>query len=65
MKVLICAFIFFTGLYVFFGCVSTDNPSPMFDIGFVVGFIMMACSGFMMLSYSWVNVINFIPLLFQ
>lgn len=65
MKVLIYAFIFFTGLYVFFWCVSTDNPSPMFDIGFVIGFIMMACSGFMMLSYSWANVINFIPLLFH
>lgn len=65
MEVSIYAVIFFTGLYVFLGCVSTDNPSPMFDIGLVVGFIMTACSGFMMLSYSWANVINFIPLLFQ
>lgn len=65
MEVLIYAVIFFTGLYVFFGCVSIDNPSPMFDIGFVVGFIMMACSCFMMLLYSPANVINFIPLLFQ
>ena len=65
MNVLIYAFIFFTGLYVLFGCVSTDNPSPMFDIGFVLGFIMMACSGIMILSYPRSNVINFIPLLFQ
>lgn len=65
MEVSIYAVIFFTGLYVFLGCVSTDNPSPMFDIGFVVGFIMMACSGFMMLIYSSANVINFIPLIFQ
>ena len=65
MEVLLYAVIFFIGLYVFLGCVSTDNPSPIFDIGFVVSFIMMACSGFMMLLYPWPNLINFIPVLFQ
>ena len=65
MEVSIYAVIFLTGLYVFLGCVSTDNPSPMFDIGFVVGFIMMACSGFMMLLSPCPGLINFVPLLFQ
>ena len=65
MEVLLYVFIFSIGLSVCLGCVTTDNPSPMFDIGFIVGFIMMACSGFMMLLYSSANVINFIPLLFQ
>lgn len=65
MEVLIYAVIFFTGLYVSLGCVSTDNPSPIFDIGFIVGFIITACSGLMMLLSPWSDIIDRISLLFQ
>lgn len=65
MEVLIYAFIFFAGLCIFFGCVFTDNPSPIFDIGFIVGFIITACSGLMMLLSPWSDIIDRISLLFQ
>ena len=50
MEVLLYAFIFSIGLSVSLGCVFTDNPSPMFDIGFIVGFLATIFSFIMMLS---------------
>lgn len=52
MELLLYAFIFSIGLSVTLACVSTDNPSPMFDIGFIVGFLTTICSFIMMLSCS-------------
>lgn len=65
MEVLLYTFIFFIGLSVSLACISTDDPSPMFDIGFVVGFLTTACSCIMMLSSSWSHVFDRISLLFQ
>jgi len=65
MEVLLYTFIFSIGLSVSLGCVSTDNPSPMFDIGFVVGFLTTICSFIMMLSCSWSHAFDRISLLFQ
>lgn len=61
MEVLLYVFIFFTGLFVSLACVTTDNPSPMFDIGFVVGILATICAYIMMLSSSWSDIL----LLFQ
>lgn len=65
MEILSCAYLFFTGLSVFFVCVTTDNPSPMFDIGFVVGILATICAYIMMLSSSWSDIFDHILLLFQ
>lgn len=49
MEVLLYAYIFFAGLSLFFACISTDNSSPMFDIGFAVGLLTTICACIMML----------------
>lgn len=65
MEVLLYVFIFFTGLSVCLACVTTDNPSPMFDIGFVVGILATICAYIMMLSSSWSDIFDHILLLFH
>jgi len=65
MEVSLYVFIFFIGLSVCLGCVTTDNPSPMFDIGFVVGLLTTICACIMMLSSSWSDIFDHILLLFQ
>lgn len=65
MEVLLYVFIFFIGLSVSLACVTTDNPSPMFDIGFTVGILATICAYIMMLSSSWSDIFDHILLLFQ
>ncbi len=65
MEVSLYVFIFSIGLSVCLGCVITDNPSPMFDIGFVVGLFTTICAFIMMLSSSWSDIFDHILLLFQ
>lgn len=65
MEVSLYVFIFFIGLSVCLGCVTTDNPSSMFDIGFVVGLLTTICAFIMMLSSSWSDIFGHILLLFR
>lgn len=65
MEVLLYVFIFSIGLSVCLGCVTTDNPSPMFDIGFVVGILMTIFAYIMMLSSSWSDIFDLVLSLFQ
>lgn len=65
MEVLLYVFIFSIGLSVCLGCVTTDNPSPMFDMGFVVGIFTTIFAYIMMLSSSWSDIFGHILLLFQ
>lgn len=65
MGVLLYVFIFSIGLSVCLGCVTTDNPSPMFDMGFIVGLLTTIFAYIMMLSSSWSDIVDHILLLFQ
>lgn len=65
MEILLYVFIFSIGLSVCLGCVTTDNPSPMFDIGFVVGILATIVAFIMMLSSSWSDIFDHILPLFQ
>lgn len=65
MEVLLYAYIFFTGLPVLLACISTDNSSPMFDIGLAVGLFVTICSCIMMISTSISYVFDCISLLLQ
>lgn len=65
MEILLYVFIFSTGLSVSLACVTTDNPSPMFDMGFIVGLLTTIFAFIMMLSSSWSDTFDHILLLFQ
>lgn len=56
MGVLLYVFIFSIDLSVCLGCVTTDNPSPMFDMGFIVGLLTTIFAYIMMLSSSWSDI---------
>ena len=65
MEVLFYTVIFLIGLSVSFACVSTDNPSHMFDVGFAAGLLTTISAFIMILSFSWPDVFDCISLLFQ